>query len=354
MFDFDFEPDFASNKHSDVFEDDDFNMFFTEDVLTSRDVKGNWNFELKHKLIDVDPCDIELALINEEGVLLGGGDDERITGSPDDIRLITQKARVYSSPEQLDLKLPGMRVQQIEQLTRLKELYLRKLKFYFDEDSHLMNNWELAACQHNQLLLNKCSNFRCGNKRLLVKLVVETDWLRCAHEYIKENKLSVSTYVNEENVNSNIGLNLGGIYAMDELSGSAPRIIKNIALSVFSNNHRERAESKLDLVLTRNAHKFFAADKICQTMLRICKAANLSFLEYHHFIQHLRDNNLASCPCGHKGASTNNWPIHDCTYEAWLIRLGLAVSSNGFIILNNSGSWDDIIFDAGSSLRINI
>lgn len=342
---------------SDPFFDDDFNDFFQNDVLSSRNSQGDYNFKLvEHKLIDIQASDLQLSIINSDVQLLGGGDTSTTNaiqvGSQSDVTNITQKVRVYASIESFDLKVPGLRQQQIQRLSRLKDLYLRKLSFYVDEDSYLMLNWEVASMRNNSQIVDKTNKLRSKDKVSIITLTIQTDWLRTALEYIRDIGISVST-ITEHNSETTPGLDLHGVYALDELTGSGPRLVKNIVLSVFSNSDFEKAENKLELVLQRNAHKHFSAQKICQTMLRICKAANLSPSEFHAYMRHLRDPNIPTCPCGFKGSTQEAWAIHGCTYEAWVIRIGIAQEIGGYLRFN-SFDWPTVLQLSIDSISDNI
>lgn len=340
----------------DPFQDDDFTDFFNSNILSSRSDEGDYHFSLvEHKVLDVSTQDIALSIVNTDGQLKGGGDanppttEHHEVGSQDDVVRITEKTRKYTSVENFDLKVPGLRHKQIEQLTRLKSLYLRKLSFYVDEDSFLMMNWEVAAMRNNGVMVDKISTLKSREKVNIITLTIHTDWLRAALEYIRDLKISVGTHTDSVSEESQHGIDLTGIYALEDLTGSGPRLVKNIVLSVFSNSAVERAEHKLDLVLQRNAHKHFSADKICQTMLRICRAANLNSDEFHGYMRHLRDPHLPSCPCGMKGSTQEAWTIHGCRYEAWVIRLGIAETIGGYLRFSPF-SWDTIIAIAANSL----
>lgn len=345
-----------SEPYGDPFQDDDFTDFFNSNILSSRSVEGDYQFSLiEHKVLDVSTQDIALSIVNTDGQLKGGGDanppmtEHREIGLQDDVIKISEKTRKYTSPENFDLKVPGLRHKQIEQLTRLKSLYLRKLSFYVDEDSYLMRNWEVAAMRNNSVMVDKISTLKSREKVNIITLTIHTDWLRAALEYIRDLKISVSTYTDSGSEESQHGIDLAGIYALEDLTGSGPRLVKNIVLSVFSNSAVERAEHKLDLVLQRNAHKHFSADKICQTMLRICRAANLNSDEFHGYMRHLRDPHLPSCPCGIKGSTQEAWAIHGCRYEAWVIRLGIAEAIGGYLRFSPF-VWDSVITEAANSL----
>lgn len=324
-------------QNDDPFSGDDFTNFFNNDVVVQRS-NGDYNFSLvSHKLSDVQTVELELSIANTDGHLIGGGDanppDElpRQIGTQEDVEKITAAVRQYTSIDNFDLRVPGLRHEQVEQLTRLKQLYLQKLSFYVDEDSFLMQNWEVAALRNNERLMTKVSKLTSKEKIAIVKLSVYTDWLRAALEFVRSLSVSVGVETDCNSETSSHGLDLKSVYALEDLTGSGPRLVKNIALSVFSMNAYERANNKLELVLQRNAHRYFSADKICETMLRICRAANLNSEELHNYMLHLRCENLASCPCGLKGPSLDAWPTHGCKYEAWVLRLGIAEVIGGYL-----------------------
>lgn len=352
--------DVSMEQNVDPFSDDDFTQFFLEDVNTTRDTEGNYRFALaEHKLLDVQNMELEMSIVNSDIKLLGGGDEPQTTrtqeqtsvaeiGTKENLKAILEKVKLYSSTEQFDLKIPGLRHDQVVQLTRLKSLYLRKLKFYLDEDSYFMRNWEVAVMRHNEKIVNKVGNFRSKEKVDIVILTLHTDFLRLALELVKDIKVSVGIETDNESTSSP-GLDLSGIYEINELTGSGPRLVKNIALSLFSSDARERAENKLELVLQRHAHKHFSADRICQTMLRICKAGNLTSEEFHCFMRHLRDHNIPTCPCGQKGSIQEAWLSHQCAYEAWMIRIGIANVVGGYLKFT-SFDWPIIITNSEQSL----
>lgn len=346
--------------NSDPFMDDDFSDFFNNDPVFKG--KGHETFKLtrvEHKLVDVQTHDIALSIINTDVQLKGGGDasppptSSREIGTMDDVNKISALTRIYTSVDNFDLRVPGTRHKQITQLTRLKNLYLRRLAFYVDQDSFLSSHWEIAAMRHNSTIVDKISTLKSREKVDIITLTIHTDWLRSALEYIRDLKVSIGTTTEQDAETSVHGLDLAGVYALEDLTGSGPRLVRNIALSIFSHDNVERAEHKLDLVLQRNAHKHFSADKICQTMLRICRAANLSSDEFHGFMRHLRDAHLPSCPCGFKGSTQEAWTIHGCRYEAWVIRLGIAEVIGGYLRFSPF-EWDPIISEAVGSLDSNI
>ncbi|CAG4969484.1 unnamed protein product [Colias eurytheme] len=211
--------------------------------------------------------------------LIGGGDSQptpgtsqHINGSKEDVDAICKNVKIYKSLECFDMKIPGLRFEQIEQLTMLKNLFLRKLKFYFDEDSFLFLNWNVAARRTNQVIFDKIGALRNKEKVTIVTLTIETDWLRAALEYIKDLKTSVTTET-ESTGSLAPGPDLRGIYALDDLSGSGPQLVKNIILSVFSNEPTERARSKLEFrtwmyaiggdILAMNNHDVFNKRRVC-------------------------------------------------------------------------------------------
>lgn len=338
---------------NDPFSSDDFTDFFNNDIILSRP-NGNYDFQLvQHKLIDVADVDLELSITNTDGQIKGGGDNPPVDaprhfGSAEDVSLITSKVRQYTSVDNFDLRVPGLRHKQVERLTRLKQLYLRKLSFYVDEDSFLMTNWEVAAMRNNERILTKVSKFTSKEKIAIVTLSIHTDWLRAALESVRDLKISVGVETECSSDVSSHGLDLASVYALEDLTGAAPHLVKNIALSIFSANAFERATSKLGLVLQRNAHKYFSADKICETMLRICRAANLNFEEFHSYMLHLRSDHLPMCPCGHKGATIDAWSPHGCRYEAWVLRIGIAETVGGYLHFSPF-DWSAIINLAGTT-----
>lgn len=333
--------------YQDPFLDDDFDDFFSSCIKEVRTPEGI-GFELiaERKLIDV-PSDIVLeALLIDDCKLPGGGDEEQVPSTSDRIHEaitpadVKRRVTVYTTLSHVDFNVPGHRPATISKLSRLKDLRLKQIRFYLDQDSEVLNNWERDCHCNNLKYVNLTHTLKSEEKRTIALLLIETEWLQAILDLIHLNKISVSTSTTEFDAEIPVGIDREGIYALSNLTGSGPKIATDILISVFSQRSDERATAKLSLALIRQADLYFTELKILETLLKLCQAARLTTNEFISFCSRMRKtSNIPECPCGTPITAISTWKSHDCKFESWMIRIGIAIRSGSYLSFLEV-SWD--------------
>lgn len=186
------------------------------------------------------------------------------------------------------------------------------------------------------------ARFKSDEKKLIIILTVQAKWLS---EYLISKLGANLEATHNRSLSDETNLRIKGPSTLSSLFGM-----------LFSEDPAFIAHCKLNLLSESEDTLSGGRDNqaIYKLFLRICKACAFTPQELIGFsvnIGGLKGKTTVGCVCGSSGQTLARWVIHECRFEKWMCRIGLASNVNGRLSVSARVDWDEIIDDENHRLK---